>query len=146
MSGDQYFSDVTFLQRLILGEGDPLTQDALAGLFVLHAHYSRFDAGMGDLIRRAFEAHNAAVERAEEAADRAYLKGLIDGSGDLLAEDTFARMEPMFAKYPEGSDMYATLERAAQAFSNAALEAATRFLATEEIERIRREGLRDVDD
>jgi hypothetical protein len=58
-------------------------------------------------------------------ADRAYLNSLIDGSGDLLAEDTFTRMEPMFEKYAEGSEMYALLERAATVYADAAVAAAT---------------------
>lgn len=58
-------------------------------------------------------------------ADRAYLHSLIDGSGDLLAEDTFEKLEPMFRKYTEGTDMFALLERAASAYADAAVAAAT---------------------
>jgi len=60
----------------------------------------------------------------QQAADRAYLESLVDGSGDLMAEDTFARLEPMFAKYEGDADMTALLERAAQAYGDAAVAAA----------------------
>jgi hypothetical protein len=62
--------------------------------------------------------------------DRAYLESLIDGSGDLLAEDTFARMEPMFAKYEADPEMNALLERAAEVYGEAATAAAKAALAT----------------
>lgn len=76
----------------------------------------------------------AAIEPAAPAidstADRAYLESLIDGTGDLLAEDTFARMEPMFEKYAEGTEMYALLEKAAEVFGAAAQAAAQAALKT----------------
>jgi hypothetical protein len=79
----------------------------------------------GDFIRatRAFAAAHVMQ------ADRAYLNSLIDGSGDLMADDTFARLEPMFEKYAEGSEMYALLERAATIYADAAIAAATWAMA-----------------
>jgi hypothetical protein len=70
-----------------------------------------------------------AAKDADEEADRAFLNGLIDGTGDLLSEDTFPRMEPMFAKYPEGSEMFALLEKAATVFGDAVQEVAKQALA-----------------
>lgn len=64
------------------------------------------------------------------AADRAYLESLIDGSGDLLAEDTFTKLEPMFAKYEADAEMNALLERAATVYGDAAVAAAQTALAT----------------
>lgn len=93
---------------------------------------------MCDLIARALEAHAEAFTRAEVAADRSFLSGLIDGSGDLLSEDTFPRMEPLFAKYPEGSEMFALLEAAAIKFGDAAEEAATWAIARVAIDDARR--------
>lgn len=63
------------------------------------------------------------------AADRAYLDSLIDGTGDLLAADTFDRLEPMFAKYEADAEMMALLERAAQAYGDAAQAAAQKALS-----------------
>lgn len=65
----------------------------------------------------------------DELMDRKYLNSLIDGSGDLLAEDTFARLEPMFEKYPEGSETRALLEQAATVYGDAAVAAAQAALA-----------------
>jgi hypothetical protein len=62
-------------------------------------------------------------------ADRAYLNSLIGGSGDLLAEDTFARMEPMFERHVEGTEMFALLEKAATVYADAAVAAATQAMA-----------------
>ena len=59
-----------------------------------------------------------------QAADRAYLEGLVDGSGDLLAEDTFTNLEPMFARYEANADMTALLEKAATVYGDAAVAAA----------------------
>ena len=85
---------------------------------------------MGDLCRRAFEAHRG--------ADRAFLNGLIAGSDELLSEDTFPYMEPMFARYPESSAIYKLLERAAEVFGEAMQEAAGRAMAAWVIGRARR--------
>ncbi|MGJ7552625.1 hypothetical protein ACSFBI_01400 [Variovorax sp. RB3P1] len=71
-------------------------------------------------------------------ADRAYLNSLIDGSGDLLAEDTFERMEPMFERYPEGTEMFALLEQAATVYADAAVAAATWAIAGWVIQDARR--------
>ena len=144
---EQYFEGGEFLARLIRGETDPLAPDAVARIAILWSRYRGLDAGMGDLCRRAFEAHHAALERAEEAADRAYLRGLIDGSVEPLSIDTFPRLEPMFAKYPEGSDMFALLEKAAIAFSDAAQSAAYWVMAECAINDARRRARgEDVDD
>ena len=90
-----------FLRAVILGRVAPLDPSVAARLIVLHAqHHGDGDEDLADLLGRA----SAAQTR---AADRLYLESLIDGTGDLLAEDTFTRMEPMFVKYPEGSEMYA---------------------------------------
>lgn len=73
------------------------------------------------------EIHDA--KDAGEEADRAFLNGIIDGSGDVLSEDTFPRMEPMFTKYAEGSEMFALLERAATVFGDAVQEVARKAIA-----------------
>jgi len=65
----------------------------------------------------------------QKAADTAYLQSLIDGTGDLLAEDTFEKLEPMFTTYEGDAEMMAMLERAAEAYGNAAVEAAKQALA-----------------
>lgn len=62
-------------------------------------------------------------------ADRVYLDSLIDGSGDLLAKDTFARLEPMFAKYEVDPEMNALLERASVVYGDAAVAVANFVLA-----------------
>lgn len=67
----------------------------------------------------------------DSAADRAYLESLIDGSGDLLAEDTFARLEPLFEKYAADPEMSALLERAATVYGDAAVAAAQSALSTQ---------------
>jgi len=73
--------------------------------------------------------HAAARLAVEEAEDRAFLEGIIDGSGDVLSEDTFPRMEPMFMRYAEGSDMFALLEKAAEVFGSAVQDYAGWVLA-----------------
>lgn len=68
-------------------------------------------------------------QAAESAADRAYLNSLIEGTGDLLAEDTFTKLEPMFSAYESNTEMMALLERAAQAYGDAAQVEAQKALA-----------------
>lgn len=65
----------------------------------------------------------------EDASDRAYLQALIDGTGDLMAEDTFAKLEPMFAKYEGNAEMLALLEKAANAYGEAVTAEAQKALA-----------------
>lgn len=141
-----YEADARFLRALIQGKSgdlrvlqiDPFAASVMARLVVLRAKYlAALDGGMLDLIARALEAHAEAVTRAEVAADRAYLEGLLDGSGDLLSEDTFPRMEPMFAKYPEGSEMFVLLEKAAEVFGEAVQKVAYWAIAGEVIRAAR---------
>lgn len=65
----------------------------------------------------------------QKATDTAYLQSLIDGTGDLLAEDTFVKLEPMFTTYEGDAAMMDLLERAANAYGDAAVEAAKQALA-----------------
>lgn len=64
------------------------------------------------------------TESPEKAADRAYLNSLIAGTGDLLAADTFDRLEPLFARYEGDAEMMAMLEKAATVYGDAAVAAA----------------------
>lgn len=117
-----YQSDASFLAALIRGVADPLAPGVLGRVTIMRARYrGRDNAGMMDLINRADEA----LATAQVAEDRAFLESLIDGSGDLLSLDAFPRMEHLFAKYAEGSDMFVLLEKAVEAFSTAVQEAAT---------------------
>lgn len=134
-----YQRDAGFLQALILGQENLLAPGALARIVVMHARYrAARDAGMVYLVRRAMEAHTIALARASVAADRAYLKSLLDGTQDPLSENTFPRMEPMFAKYTEGSEMFKLLEQAAQVFGDAVQEVAAWALAGVAIDEARR--------
>ena len=143
-----YEADAQFLRALILRRIDPLADGVLTRLAVLRAKYQAArDGGMLDLIARARETYAEAVARAEVAADRAFLEGLIDGTEDLLSEDTFPRMEPMFAKYAEGSEMFALLEMAATVFGDAVQEVASNALTSWVIDNARcRARGEDVDD
>lgn len=137
-----YEADAHFLRALILRRIDPLADGVIARLAVLRAKYlAALDGGMLDLIARACETHVEAVARAEVAADRAFLNGLIDGTGDLLSEDTFPRMEPMFTKYPEGTEMFPLLEKAVEVFGEAVHRLACWTIAGIAIDEARR-GLR----
>lgn len=66
---------------------------------------------------------------ADTTADQAYLQALIDGTADVLDADIFDKLEPMFAKYADNSDMLALVNQAAQAYSDAAVKAAQQALA-----------------
>lgn len=122
-----------FLRAVSNGLVDPLDEPGVAArLVILRGRYGHI-AGMASLLDDASDAHAEAVARPELAADRAYLESLIDGSGDLLSEDTFPRMEPMFAKYAEGSDMFVLLEKAATIFGDAVWEVAAWVIAGEAI-------------
>lgn len=72
------------------------------------------------------------------AEDLDYLNSLIDGSGDLLAEDTFTRMEPMFAKYEDDAAMMDLLTRAAEVYGDAATAAVYWVFAADAITNARR--------
>lgn len=127
---DQIHDGGLYLHALILGHPDPMRPYVLGRLMVLRALYrARGDKDMLDLLERAQDARAAAMRRADEDADRAYLTGLISGTEKLLSESTFPRMEPMFAKYAEGTEMFALLEKAAIAFGDAAQKAAAWVLA-----------------
>jgi hypothetical protein len=123
---------IAFLRLLANGFIDPLAEPGtLARIAVLRAQYA--SRGMGHMDTLIADALAAYVM----AEDAAYLKTILDGSGDVLSEDTFPRMEPMFARYVEGSAMYTLLENAAIAFSHAADEAAAWALADRVIEQAR---------
>ena len=131
-----------FLLAVANGHVDSLEEPGVAvRLAVLRARYGHIDR-MAALLDEACDAHAEAVTSAEVAADRAYLNGLIEGTEDLLSEDTFPRLEPMFTKYAEGSEMYALLEKAATVFGDAAQEVATWVMAGFAIDEARR-GLGD---
>ena len=130
---DHYNAIGLRLQHLLRGCGDILAP-ALPGLLVVtFAMYG--DAGMRDLIRRVWDARSLA----KEAADRAFLNRLIDGTGELLSESTFPALEKMFAKYAEGSDMFMLLDAAVEAFSEAAQKIATWAMAGLAIDEARRD-------
>lgn len=126
-----------FLLAVASGLADPLDEPGLeARLAVLRARYGHIDR-IGALLDDACDAYAEARARAEVAADRAYLESLIDGTEDLLSEDTFPRMTPLFTKYVEGSEMFALLEKAATVFGDAVQEVATWTLAGIAIEQAR---------
>ena len=119
---------IALLRLVIEGVTDPLDLGVSQRLTILRAQFGG-DRTIGPLILEAWDALLRAQGQVDEAADRTYLNGLIDGTGDLLSESTFLTMEPMFAKYAEGSDMYVLLESASSAFSDAAQELACWVLA-----------------
>lgn len=139
LTSDPYDEHGRWLAALILSHTNPVASNVLGRLAILRAQYmARLDGGMLDLISRAWEVHDKAVARADEAEDIAFLNGIIDGSGDVLSEETFPRMEPMFAKYPEGSEMFALLEKAAEVFGDAVQEVAALALTQFAIDDARR--------
>jgi hypothetical protein len=84
-------------------------------------------------VAAASEAPAVAAPAADDSEDRAYLEALLNGTADLLGADVFERLEPMFAKYdgnPDTPEMEALLTRAAEAYGDAAQEAAKSALAT----------------
>lgn len=129
--------DLALLRLVAEGVTDATDVGVSERLTVLRARYGA-NPIVGPLIRNAWDALLRAQERVDEAADRAFLNGLIDGSDDLLSEDTFPRMEPMFAKYAEGTPMYALLEKAAEVFGEAVQELACWVLAGVAIDEARR--------
>lgn len=127
-----YENDARFLQTLIVGDADPQACDVLGRLVMMRAQYSGIgEAGMVDLINRSF----ATLTRARDCC---YLESLIDGTGDLLAEDTMKKLEPLFARYEANAEMNALLEQAAMAYSDAALWAAYWVMAGVVIDEARR--------
>ena len=122
------------------GHVDTLKEhDVETRLAVLRGRYGH-DGRMVELLDDARDAHAESVIRAEVAADRAFLNGLIDGSVELLSEDTFPRMEPLFAKYAEASEMFALLGKAAAVFGDAVQEIAAQALASSVIDEARRQS------
>lgn len=130
-----YESDARFLMAVILGHVDPLAPGNHGRLLTMQAQYrSAGDGGMLDLIGRAKDVRAVT----EQAADREYLNGMLDGTVDLLSESVFPCLAPMFYRHPEGSEMYALLERAAAAFADAVQEISTWVLAGVAIDEARR--------
>ena len=129
--------DIALLRLVIAGVTDPLDLGVPQRLVVLRAQHGA-NRAIAPLVREAWDVLLRAHERAVEAEDRAFLNSLVDGSGNLLSEDTFPRMEPLFAKYAVGSPMYALLETAAIRFGDAAQAAAYWAIAGEVIDDIRR--------
>lgn len=62
-------------------------------------------------------------------ADARYLESLVDGSADLFSPDVFAKLEPMFIKYPDGSKMHLLMEKACEIYGDAAVTKGTEVLA-----------------
>jgi hypothetical protein len=128
--------EMALLCLVAAGVTDPLDLGVAQRLVLMRARLGA-DPLHGPLVREAWNALLRAQERAEEAADRAFLNGLIDGTGDLLSEDTFPRMEPLFAKYGENTPMFALLEKAAIVFGDAVQELAGWVLAGVAINKAR---------
>lgn len=130
-----YERNSLWLASLIRGEAEPLSDDVLGRLALLRVQYvGRGDAGMMDLIRRAEDARAAALQ----AADVAFLQGLIDGSADYFADDLYERLEPLYAKYENDPTMLAMFNQAATAYGDFALDAATWAMAGWAIEDAKR--------
>lgn len=129
--------DFALLRLVVEGVADPRDVGVPQRLVVLRARYGSSPT-VGPLVREAWDVLLRAQERADEEADRAFLNGLVDGSGRLLSEDTFPRMEPLFAKYAEGSEMFALLEKAAIVFGDAAQEATYWAIAGEVINEVKK--------
>lgn len=75
------------------------------------------------------------------SSDRAFLEGLISGSVDRLGPRVFMRLRPMFARYPESTNMHSLLVRAADAYGDAAVAAAWWTLAGAVIEAARSDDI-----
>lgn len=58
------------------------------------------------------------------ALDREYVHSIIDGTIDLLDPGIFDKLEPMFTKYADDAEMMGMLNRAAEAYTAAAVAAA----------------------
>lgn len=129
--------DIALLRLVIEGVTDPLDLGVPQRLTVLRAQFGG-DRTISPLIREAWDVLLRAQARADEAADRACLGGLIDGTDNLLSKETFPKLDAMFTRYPEGSEMYALLEKAATIFGDAAQEVAARVLASCAIDDARR--------
>lgn len=56
--------------------------------------------------------------------DQTYLQSIIDGTIDLLDPGIFGKLEPMFTKYADDAEMMGMLNRAAEAYTAAAVAAA----------------------
>lgn len=56
--------------------------------------------------------------------DQAYLQSIIDGTIDLLDPGIFDKLEPMFTKYADDAEMMDMLNKAAEAYTAAAVAAA----------------------
>lgn len=56
--------------------------------------------------------------------DQTYLQSIIDGTIDLLDPSIFDKLEPMFTKYADDAEMMGMLNRAAEAYTAAAVAAA----------------------
>lgn len=65
----------------------------------------------------------------QKSADTDYLNSMIDGTANLLAPDVLEKLEPMFDKYSADAEMMGLLERAANAYGDAAVAAAKQALA-----------------
>ncbi|RYH42958.1 MAG: hypothetical protein EON54_17460 [Alcaligenaceae bacterium] len=125
--------EVAFLHLVANGVVDPLAEPGVAArIVVLRARLaSRGAPNLDDLIDEAWMACTV-------AEDRAFLHGLIDGTGDLLGGSTFPTLEPMFTRYAEGSPMFRLVERAAESFSAAVSAAVCQVFAFEAIDAARR--------
>lgn len=64
-----------------------------------------------------------------KAIDTAYLETFTNGTADMFATDILERLEPMFTKYENDAPMMDLLNRAAEAYSDAAMKAAQAALA-----------------
>lgn len=135
LQGDPYDEQGRWLAGLILGECDLLAADVLGRLVVLRAQaQAALDGGMLDLVRRASVARAAA----QQAADVAFLQGLIDGTADYFADDLYERLEPLYAKYENDPAMLAMFNNAATVYGDAVVERAYWTMAAIAIEDAKR--------
>jgi len=73
---------------------------------------------------------------AEQAADRAYLMSLIDGSADYFAEDVYDRLEAIFNRNEGDDRVMSIFTQAADAYGDAVEAEARRVLAQMEADEL----------
>lgn len=128
-----------FLLAVANGLVDPLEEPGVVErLVILRGRYGHIDR-MVALLDDACDAYVAA----DLARDVAFLGGLIDGTADYFSDDLYDRLEPLYEKYKDDAALLDLFNRAATAYADAVVAAATWAMAAWTIEDAKRRARGD---
>lgn len=121
-------ADAQFALAVIARRVDLTDPGIAARLALVRARYLG-DEGLRRMVDRAASVHAAVLEGDPRAVDAAYLRAVASGAVDLLNDPVWERLEPIHGRHAHDPEMMRLFEEAAEAYSDAAVDAAAAVLS-----------------